>query len=189
MGIIKIPSEVDFKFKTYIALFDRALESKNHMLLKKLLKLIKENESLFLDSYSKRKKEGLYYTNEEISTFIISKSIIEIINKSINYFRNSKIGIKDFKDINLLESTVKREIIEILFNLTICDPTCGSGVFLLSAANILFELIQKLSKSVDPVEIKTRILRNIYGLDINPYAVKLCSLKLIAWFYKGVELN
>ncbi len=189
MSIIEIPGWVDLKFKTYIDLFDRAVESKNHQLLKKLLNLIKENESLFLDSYNKRKKEGVYFTNEEISKFIISKSIIEIINKNINHFRNFNIEIKNFKEIYLLEQSVKREIIEILLNLSICDPACGSGVFLISAANILFELIRNLSKELNPIEIKTIILRNIYGLDINPYAVKLSSLKLFAWFYKEIDLN
>jgi len=189
VSIIEIPGWVDLKFKTYIDLFDRAVESKNHRLLKKLLKLIKENESLFLESYNKRKTEGVYYTNEEISKFIISKLIIEIINKNLNHFRNFNIEIKNLKEIYLLEQSVKREIIEILLNLSICDPACGSGVFLISAANILFELIRNLSKEINPIEIKTIILRNIYGLDINPYAIKLCTLKLFAWFYKEIELE
>lgn len=189
MSIIEIPGWVDLKFKKYINLFDRAIESKNHRLLKKLLKLIKENESLFLESYNKRKTEGVYYTNEEISKFIISKSIIEIINKNLNHLRNINRKIKKLEEIYLLEQSVKREIIKILLNLSICDPACGSGVFLISAANILFELIRNLNKEINPIEIKTIILRNIYGLDINPYAIKLCSLKLFAWFYKEIELN
>ncbi|MFX0106255.1 MAG: class I SAM-dependent DNA methyltransferase [Candidatus Hodarchaeota archaeon] len=189
MSIIKIPSWVDLKFKTYIDLFDRAVESKNHHLLKKLLKLVKENESLFLESYNKRKKEGVYYTNEEISKFIISKSIIEIINKNLKSLRNINFDIRNLKELYLLEQSVKKKIIEILFNLSICDPACGSGVFLISAANILFELIQNLSKEINPIEIKTIILRNIYGLDINPYAIKLCFLKLFSWFYKEIELQ
>ena len=189
MSIIEIPGWVNLKFKKYINLFDRAVESKDPRLLKELLKTIKENESLFLDSYNMRKKEGVYYTNEEISKFIISKLIIEIINKNINRFKNLNIKIKNFKELFLLEPTVKREIIEFLLKISICDPTCGSGVFLISAAKILFELIQNLSKKFNPIEIKIQILRNIYGLDINPYAVKLCSLKLFAWFYKEIELD
>ncbi|MFX1303528.1 MAG: class I SAM-dependent DNA methyltransferase [Promethearchaeota archaeon] len=189
MSIIEIPYRVDLKFKTYIDLFDRAVESKNYQLLKKLLKLIQENESLFLEGYNKRKKEGVYYTNEEISKFIISKSIIEIINKKLNHFRNINFEIKNLKEIYHLQQDLKREIIKILLNLSICDPACGSGVFLFSAANILFELIQNLSKEVNQFRIKTQILRNIYGLDINPHAIKLCSLKLFAWVYKEIELN
>ncbi|UCD01092.1 MAG: N-6 DNA methylase [Promethearchaeota archaeon] len=181
-------SKVDLKFKTYIDLFDLAIQSKNHQLLRKLLKLLKEKESLFLESYNKRKTEGVYYTNEDLSKFIISKSIIEIINKNINY-RNTDSEIKNLNELNLLNQPVKREIIEILLNMSICDPACGSGVFLISAANVLFELIQNLSEMINPSEIKTIILRNIYGLDINPYAIKLCSLKLFAWFYKNIELN
>ena len=134
MSIIEIPGWVDLKFKKYIDLFVRAIESKNHLLLKKLLKLIKENESLFLESYIKRKKEGVYYTNEEISRFIISKSIIELINKNLNHLRDFNIQIKNFNEIYQLEPIVKRKIIEILLNLSICDPACGSGVFLISAA-------------------------------------------------------
>ncbi len=188
MITIEIQGWVDLKFKKYINLFDRAIESKDRLLLKELLKLIKENESLFLESYNKRKKEGVYYTNEEISEFIISKSIIELINKNLNHLRDFNKKIKNFNEIYLLEPIVKRKISGILLNLSICDPACGSGVFLISAAKILFELIRNLNKKINPIEIKTIILRNIYGLDINPYAVKLCFLKLFAWFYKESEL-
>ena len=188
MSVIEIPSWVDLKFKKYIDLFDRAVESENHQLLKKLLNLIKENESIFLDSYNKRKKEGVYYTNEEISKFIISKVIIELINKTINQFRNFNTEIKNFMDINLLEPTVKEDITKILLNLSICDPTCGSGVFLVSAANILFELIQNLSKKVNP--ILSKILEDLRKLDpvYEKFIFSDITNSLIATTFKDTDL-
>jgi len=177
------------QFKTYINLFDRAIKSKNNSRLKELLKLIKNKESLFLKSYNKRKKEGVYYTDEEVSRFIIKKTIIELINQNLNNFRNFEIQIKSFKDLHKLDQNLKNNIIRILLNLSICDPTCGSGVFLTCAVDLLFEVIQNLDTNKDPIEIKTQILRNIYGLDINPYAIKLCSINLLAWLYKETVFN
>lgn len=177
------------QFKTYINLFDRAIKSKNNSRLKELLKLIKNNESLFLESYNKRKKEGVYYTDEEVSRFIIKKTIIELINQNLNNLRNPEIQIKSFKDLHKLDQNLKNTIIKILLNISLCDPTCGSGVFLTCAADLLFEVIQNLDNNKNPIEIKIQILSNIYGLDINPYAIKLCSIKLLAWFYKETGFN
>jgi len=177
------------QFKKYINIFDCIIKSKDSYRFKELLKLIKDNESLFLESYNKRKKEGVYYTNEKISRFIIKKTIVELINKNLNLTKNLEIHIKSFKDLLEVNQNLKNKIIKILLNLSICDPTCGSGVFLTCATNLLFEVLQKLGITKDPIEIKTQILRNIYGLDINPYAIKLCSIKLLAWLYKGTTFN
>ncbi|MFX1575337.1 MAG: Eco57I restriction-modification methylase domain-containing protein [Promethearchaeota archaeon] len=180
----------EFKqFKTYINLFDSAIESKNNSRLKALLKLIKNNESLFLESYNKRKKEGVYYTDEEVSRFIIKKTLLELLNQNLNKFKNLEIKINSFKDLYKIEQNLKNQIIKILLNLSVCDPTCGSGVFLTSVADLLFKVIKNLDRNINPIKIKTQILENIYGLDINPYAIKLCSIKLLAWFYKEIEFN
>ncbi|MFX1313384.1 MAG: Eco57I restriction-modification methylase domain-containing protein [Promethearchaeota archaeon] len=177
------------QFKKYINFFDHIIKSKQKSRLKEFLKLIKDSESIFLESYNKRKKEGVYYTDEEVSRFIIKKAIIELINKKLNKTKNHEILINSFNDIFKLDQNLKNKIIKLLLNLSICDPTCGSGVFLTCATDILFELIQSLSISKDPIEIKTQILRNIYGLDINPYAIKLCSIKLLTWLYKDAIFN
>ncbi|MFX1393799.1 MAG: Eco57I restriction-modification methylase domain-containing protein, partial [Promethearchaeota archaeon] len=69
------------------------------------------------------------------------------------------------------------------------DPACGSGAFLLSAAEVVYKLIKRINPKLNQSYIKTQILKNIYGLDINEYAIKLCLFKLFAWYYNESILD
>ena len=143
------------EYQQFFDLFDKAVMQKDIKEMKKLINLVRTNETLFLKGYQKRKEEGVYYTDEKISEFIIKE---------------------------LIDLKIKNEGNTNLATLTICDPACGSGVFLLSAAKILFKILNKLDLGLTMVEIKEKILWNLYGLDINEYAIKLTILKLLAWY-------
>jgi len=75
------------------------------------------------------------------------------------------------------------ELLERLANITILDPACGSGAFLLSALSVIEELTIKL-QSATPVPAATQNLRqriverNLFGVDLKPEAVRLCELRL-----------
>ena len=57
------------------------------------------------------------------------------------------------------------------------DPACGSGGFLVRAANIL---IQKLKvKGCDAETILNKLQENIYGFEINPFACHLAETNLL----------
>lgn len=72
-----------------------------------------------------------------------------------------------------------------LLNLKICDPACGSGHFLLAAANRLAKRLAQLRSgdsepSVDACRHALRevVSRCVYGMDINPMSVELCKVGL-----------
>lgn len=90
---------------------------------------------------------------------------------------------------------------EALSNVSVLDPTCGSGAFLFAAVNVLEPLyracltqMEKLRgrlKEFGPVleevkshpsrryfVLKTIILNNLYGVDIEEEAVEICKLRL-----------
>lgn len=169
----------DFQnLEKYFNFFDVAIKNNNSCEIKNCFKLIESTENSFLKSYHEIKKEGVYYTNKQISNFIFSEALILFLNKKLG--ENKLIKIEDIFNLN---SLIKNQIYEILLNTTICDPSCGSGVFLLSAIDLVYNLIKKINPQLDHSHIKTQILKNIYGFDINEYAIKLCLLKLFAWFY------
>jgi hypothetical protein len=60
----------------------------------------------------------------------------------------------------------------LLNGLPLLDPACGSGVFLLEALNLIY----KTDPSASPIDM---IKNKIYGLDINPDAVRLARLSLL----------
>ena len=72
---------------------------------------------------------------------MIKKSILLFINKNlINKFQFSG-EIRNIRDINRLESNLKKKVNDILLNIKICDPACGAGVFLISSAKFLYEIL------------------------------------------------
>jgi hypothetical protein len=68
--------------------------------------------------------------------------------------------------------------IEKLQRLTVLDPACGSGAFLLSALGVIERLWKRLSDEV-PRDLRRRIIAgSLYGVDLKPEAVRLCELRL-----------
>jgi hypothetical protein len=75
--------------------------------------------------------------------------------------------------------------IEALLSITVCDPSCGSGHFLLAAARRLAETLAELRApdgAVRPDDYRHALRevasRCLYGVDINPMAVELCRVAL-----------
>ncbi|KKQ55453.1 MAG: methyltransferase BseMII protein [Parcubacteria group bacterium GW2011_GWA2_38_13] len=58
----------------------------------------------------------------------------------------------------------------------IIDISCGSGGFLTRATN---RLINKLKKNADKEAVINKIIDNIYGLDINPFACYLAETNIL----------
>jgi len=68
--------------------------------------------------------------------------------------------------------------IEKLQRITILDPACGSGAFLLSALGVIERLWRRLTDDV-PGDLRRRIIAgSLYGVDVKPEAVRLCELRL-----------
>ena len=74
---------------------------------------------------------------------------------------------------------------QALLNITVCDPACGSGHFLLAAARRIGKELAKIrtgesQPGVEPIReaIRDVIQHCIYGVDLNPLAVDLCKVHL-----------
>jgi hypothetical protein len=73
-----------------------------------------------------------------------------------------------------------------LARLTVLDPACGSGAFLVHALERLTALSLAVGDPRAPAAIRREILaRAIHGVDINPTAVWLCELRL--WLCVVIE--
>jgi hypothetical protein len=88
----------------------------------------------------------------------------------------------------VLDEAVKRTDVspsEAILSLTVCDPACGAGHFLIGAAHRMAKRLASVETGEDePSPEATRIaLRKVigkclYGVDINPMAVELCKVAL-----------
>jgi hypothetical protein len=95
--------------------------------------------------------------------------------------------IKTIEELFILPATTVNEIWnKIIMEIKVLDNACGSGAFLLQAANILFDLNRRIDNQLsignsDTALKKLILIRNIYGVDINPNAIEIAKLRLWLW--------
>ncbi len=92
-------------------------------------------------------KEGSFYTPSFITSYMCSESITPIVLDKFNQKYN--IECKDLKELkNYLKNSYKederKEYLQVLLALRICDPAVGSGHFLVSALNEMVRIAYKL---------------------------------------------
>jgi len=79
-----------------------------------------------------------------------------------------------------------RSLLESVEQLTVLDPACGSGAFLVHALERVASLRATLGDGRDLSTIRRDVLtRSIFGVDVNPTAVWLCELRL--WLSVVIE--
>lgn len=86
----------------------------------------------------------------------------------------------EFVEEFILDQTLDPAIAEFgLKEVTLIDPTCGSGHFLLGAFRRLLGRWQKDSPTEHVADLARRALDQVYGVDINPYAVAIARFRLV----------
>jgi len=169
-------------FKVEFNELEKAIQFNDLREINNHINSIKAIEKLFLNNYDAYNTEGVYFTSEEIADFIFSKSLLLFLNEKIN-----DLNLKILDDVFKIEKSNQERVLRILKNIKICDPACGSGVFLLSAAKIIFNLMNRLNPQINESDLKNEILNNIIGYDINKYGIIISIIKLYSWFCKNKE--
>jgi hypothetical protein len=146
-----------------------------------------------------RKGTGAYYTPKPITRYISENTIYPHIIDRTNEFLKTEKGYKDtelIKDIDelfILPATTLKEIWDkTILKLRVLDNACGSGAFLLAAANILFELNRRINdklglRNSDTALKKLILINNLYGVDINPNGIEIAKLRLWLWLVDSYE--
>lgn len=111
-----------------------------------------------------RKTSGSYYTPDSLVQVLLDSALEPVIADTIA--RNPD------------------KAVEALLSLSIVDPACGSGHFLLAAARRLAAHVARLQANGTPSAAEYRhalrqvVGKCIYGVDLNPMAVELCKVSL-----------
>ena len=141
---------------------------------------INDLDKLKKSGNQERKIHGVYYTPETITDYICKNTIIPYLSK--NNSNTVHELISEYTDnIDKLQEKIK--------NIKIIDPACGSGAFLIKAAEILLEITEKIDEFIglkqtkmseffSEKEISEIIKNNIFGVDINKESVEITKLSL-----------
>ena len=124
-----------------------------------------------------QKSNGVYYTPEDVSEYIIYNCIYQLICNKINkryYPQNIESIIKSIKTI-INENS---EIYNFIINLKILDPTCGTGAFLVKAFECKVNLLTQINKKITGNDV-CKIINSIHGNDIDRYSTYISKMRLL----------
>jgi type I restriction-modification system DNA methylase subunit len=151
-----------------------------------------ENQE-FDKTKTKRKKDGVFYTPEYITKYIVDNTLGKLCHEKKKELEldNIDINIPKTKALNKTEKKILTSLEtyrEYLLNLKILDPACGSGAFLNQALNFLLSEHEFIDEGIKTLmggnvlglyDVKKGILENnLYGVDINSEAVEIAKLSL-----------
>lgn len=160
-----------------------------------------------LAKLTRRKRDGVYYTPEWVTHYIVE----ETIGARLAEIRN-ELGFDKFAAITpeQIEAHKKNKrkapcvakyekaltaYRDRLDELKVVDPACGSGAFLIQAFKYLYEQRQWIANErvritgtkelFDvPSSIRSVLSKNLYGVDINPESVEITRLAL--WLHTAL---
>jgi N-6 DNA Methylase len=112
---------------------------------------------------NERKKSGSYYTPTELIALVLDEALDPLIDNALR----------------------APDPESALFALTVCDPACGSGHFLVAAARRIAKAVASVRTS-DPepgpeqvrAALREVVARCIYGVDVNDLAIEIAKVAL-----------
>ncbi|MCX5258646.1 N-6 DNA methylase [Streptomyces canus] len=124
-----------------------------------------------------RKKTGSYYTPTALTEALLDSTLTPVIDEAV---RRGERRAQDEGRTDPADT-----IVEELLSLTVCDPACGSGHFLVAAARRIAKRVASVRErnpepTVDAVgeALHEVVARCVYGVDLNPMAVELAKVSL-----------
>ncbi len=164
------------------------------------------------EKYINQKEFGAYYTRREITEYLCEQTIYKLILDAVNTpdlpdvnvggkAQNWSIRFASVPELLLnLDAYLCKRLLDALEQLSLIDPACGSGAFLVAAMktliNVYSAVIGKIDFLSDPAltarkkailaqhpsiqyYIKKQIItNNLYGVDIMEEAAEIAKLRL-----------
>lgn len=131
---------------------------------------------------SARKSTGSFYTprpivdymvDEAIKSYLIGRGLDRVTEENLKILFKERLIPSDWTDSD------RGIITDILKQVKILDPACGSGAFPMGCLLRIVDIIELLNEgNVDRYQLKLSIIENcVYGVDIQPIAMLICKLR------------
>ena len=112
------------------------------------------------NSKEDRKQTGSFYTPSYVAEYICKETLRPLI-------------------LGVLRDESVEDKVKSITELKICDPAMGSGIFIKCAQDYMMRWLCKLKQNkYNTGQLAELSLSSLYGVDINPEAVKLTKLVL-----------
>ena len=148
---------------------------------------------VFEELINERNSTGAYYTPRPVVTFMCREALKGYLVRRCDSLSSSGIEVFiDDRDTCGISLDAAPSISRALDDISIVDPACGSGAYLVGMLQELVELHTVLfDVGIDPLSIynlKLRIIeRNLYGADIDDFAVNIAMLRL--WLSLAIDFD
>ncbi|MGW1196371.1 Eco57I restriction-modification methylase domain-containing protein [Streptomyces sp. NPDC002536] len=132
---------------------------------------------LVIRAGNERKKTGSYYTPSCLVDTLLDSTLDPVLDEA------QKRGEQKAAQAEQLDAA--EAVVSELLSLTVCDPACGSGHFLVAAARRIAKRVAAVREGTpEPTVESVRhalhevIAQCVYGVDLNPMAVELAKVSL-----------
>ena len=145
---------------------------------------------IFEELVTGRHESGSYYTPKPIVSFMCREALKGYLETQVA--SESETAIARFVDRHEPDDIQDAEgVLNALRHVSVCDPACGSGAYLLGMLHELLDLRESLfrTRRLDHPAVYDRkleiISRNIYGIDADQFAVNIARLRL--WLSLSID--
>jgi hypothetical protein len=143
---------------------------------------------------------GIFYTPRVEVDFMCRRSLVEYLSKNLSEIPKEKfyhlifdpLEEKDKIENWFTKENLWRKLEDTLNNLSVVDPACGSGAFLVGMLNVVSEIYKmvykRIGSSLTDFALKNRVIQySLYGVDVMPWAIHAAELRL--WLQLIVETD
>lgn len=185
-------ADYDFESQISVDILGRIFENSLTEIeeVQKEIEAEKSGEKVENNNVGKRKKDGVFYTPEYITKYIVENTIGKLCEQKreeLNISDEAVAKAQTKKQKDSLNTTL-HEYQKWLFGLKILDPACGSGAFLTAALTQLktehrrvFDFLHAINNDImmfDEYSDNSILENNLYGVDINEESVEITKLSL-----------
>ncbi len=148
---------------------------------------------VFEELVTGRHESGSYYTPRPVVSFMCREALKGYLEGRDTGLADDDIArFVDEHSVSGIGLTAARNVSDALDEVTVVDPACGSGAYLLGMMQELVELQTLLysdklkADAKDLYNLKLHIIqRNLYGVDIDEFAVNIAILRM--WLSLAIE--
>ena len=128
---------------------------------------------------ARRKKDGVYYTDEDLTEYMVYNAFNCYVNDSVDNVHDIDDILRTFKDYP--SGSIERALKASTF-----DPTCGAGEFLLSAAKFKYRILLALDRPHSDRDL-AKILSTFHGNDIERDSIVITQVRLLLQYYEYLQ--